>query len=311
MADFNGGGKNLRGDAGEVSAAQEAWLEAQVGRNVPTLLTDLSDFPTITDLHIGHFLRVKSDGSGIEFAEIAASTGGVTAHSLLTGLANDDHTHYHTDARALTWLGTRSTADLPEGSNLYYTATRFNTAFAAKTTADLTAAANKNYVTDAQLTVIQNTSGTNTGNQTIVLTGDVTGTGTGSFATTIKTSVSLTTPVIVTSMTLNAGSIITDTTTGLIIGTSTTQKIGFFNATPIVKGTAFTQTYATASHTHANVTSADFPAGGTGAAAGGWSSAANRDLAISRFNALRVDVANVKNTLNGLIDDLQALGLIA
>jgi hypothetical protein len=42
-------------------------------------------------------------------------------HGGLAGLADDDHTQYHTDARALTWLGTRSTADLAEGANLYYT----------------------------------------------------------------------------------------------------------------------------------------------------------------------------------------------
>jgi hypothetical protein len=75
------------------------------------------------------------------------------------------------------------------------------------TTADVAASTNKNYVTDAQATVITNTSGTNTGDettatiksklgvtvlsgsntgdQTITLTGDVTGTGTGSFATVI------------------------------------------------------------------------------------------------------------------------------
>lgn len=42
-------------------------------------------------------------------------------HGDLTGLGDDDHTQYHNDSRALTWLGTRSTSDLPEGSNLYYT----------------------------------------------------------------------------------------------------------------------------------------------------------------------------------------------
>ena len=75
------------------------------------------------------------------------------------------------------------------------------------TTADVAASTNKNYVTDAQATVIGNTSNTNTGDetlatiktklgittlsgpntgdQTITLTGDVTGSGTGSFAATI------------------------------------------------------------------------------------------------------------------------------
>jgi len=46
---------------------------------------------------------------------------GTTDHGTLTGLGDDDHTQYHTDTRALTWLGTRSTDDLPEGvTNLYF-----------------------------------------------------------------------------------------------------------------------------------------------------------------------------------------------
>jgi hypothetical protein len=46
---------------------------------------------------------------------------GTTDHGQLTGLADDDHAQYHNDARALTFLGTRSTTDLPEGDNEYYT----------------------------------------------------------------------------------------------------------------------------------------------------------------------------------------------
>lgn len=112
-------------------------------------------------------------------------------------------------------------------------------------------------------------------------------------------------------ITLNAQSIVTDTTTGLKIGTATNQKLGFFNVTPVVQITTYTQTFSTASKTVPAQTSADFPAGGTGVAAGGWSTAANRDLAITRFNALRVDVDNVKKVVNQLIDDLQSIGLIA
>lgn len=52
----------------------------------------------------------------------ASFTGGVTDHGALSGLADDDHPHYHTDARAVTWLGTRTTDDLPaSGTNLYMT----------------------------------------------------------------------------------------------------------------------------------------------------------------------------------------------
>lgn len=39
-------------------------------------------------------------------------------------------------------------------------------------------------------------------------------------------------------LTANATSIVTDTTTGLKIGSATTQKLGFFNATPVVQPTA-------------------------------------------------------------------------
>ena len=42
-------------------------------------------------------------------------------HGSLSGLSDDDHTQYHNDSRALTWLGTKSTSDLSEGANLYYT----------------------------------------------------------------------------------------------------------------------------------------------------------------------------------------------
>jgi hypothetical protein len=52
------------------------------------------------------------------------------------------------------------------------------------------------------------------------------------------------------------------------------------------------------------------PAGGTGVAAGGWSTAANRDLAIVSINAARTDIANLKNFVNQIVDQLQALGLL-
>ena len=58
------------------------------------------------------------------------------------------------------------------------------------------------------------------------------------------------------------------------------------------------------------MTSSDMPAGGTGAAAGGWDTAANRDTAIADFAELRVDVIDLKQLVNSVIDDLQALGLI-
>lgn len=73
--------------------------------------------------------------------------GATTVHSDLSGLSNDDHLQYHTDGRALTWLGTRSTSDLPEGLRLYYTQARFDSAFAAKSTSNLTEGTNLYFTT--------------------------------------------------------------------------------------------------------------------------------------------------------------------
>lgn len=69
-------------------------------------------------------------------------------HGSIGGLTDDDHPQYHNDARALTWLGTRSTTDLAEGANLYYTSARFNTAFGAKTTGDLAEGSNLYFTTE-------------------------------------------------------------------------------------------------------------------------------------------------------------------
>lgn len=56
------------------------------------------------------------------------TTGVITDnHSALTNLGADTHTQYHNNARALTWLGTRSTDDLPESAtNLYLTQNRID-----------------------------------------------------------------------------------------------------------------------------------------------------------------------------------------
>lgn len=48
----------------------------------------------------------------------------VTNHGDLNNLGADDHTQYHTDSRALSWLGTRSTSDLQEGTRLYFSGSR-------------------------------------------------------------------------------------------------------------------------------------------------------------------------------------------
>lgn len=53
------------------------------------------------------------------------------------------------------------------------------------------------------------------------------------------------------------------------------------------------------------------PAGGTGAAAGGWDTAANRDAAITTINGLRTVVIELQTQLNSALAQLRAHGLIA
>jgi hypothetical protein len=112
--------------------------------------------------------------------------------------------------------------------------------------------------------------------------------------------------------------VVLNTTTGTKIGTATAQKLGFYNATPVVQPTAYTQTYATADKTHANPTAATLSmadGAGTndntiGAVTGDASVIAAFQEVVDEINKLVADVADVKQAVNALIDDLQALGLV-
>jgi hypothetical protein len=110
------------------------------------------------------------------------------------------------------------------------------------------------------------------------------------------------------------------TTTGTKIGTATTQKLGFYNATPIVRPSAYTQTYSTADKTHANFTSSDITgitSSTTGSALAEPSATYTQSEMQQNFrrlqdqhNLLKADLADAKQIINSLIDDLQALGFI-
>jgi hypothetical protein len=132
---------------------------------------------------------LKANGSGV----VSAAVAGTDYQAPLTA-----GTSYISPNAAIT-AATKT--------KITYDAFGLVTAGADATTADIAPSTNRNYVTDAQAGVISNTSGTNTGDetastiktklgiatlsgsntgdQTITLTGDVTGTGTGSFAATL------------------------------------------------------------------------------------------------------------------------------
>lgn len=71
----------------------------------------------------------------------------------------------------------------------------------------------------------------------------------------------------------------------------------------------YTQTYSTAARTVPNATAIAAPAGGTGATAGAYDSAAHRDAMITSHNALLADVDALRQVVTALIDDLQANNL--
>ena len=89
---------------------------AQFDENKDLVSSDLSSW-----LSGGTGITVTDDMDG---TVTLSSNDGEIDHGSLSGLSDDDHAQYHTDARALTWLGTASTTNLPEGTNLYYTDAR-------------------------------------------------------------------------------------------------------------------------------------------------------------------------------------------
>jgi hypothetical protein len=105
------------------------------------------------------------------------------------------------------------------------------------------------------------------------------------------------------------------TTTGTKIGTATTQKIGFWNATPIVQPSAYTQTYNTPARTvNAYTTDAESSAyTGINNAQAGTPYAQLTDLNSLRvaYENLRASHDNLLQVVTALIDDHQAIGLCA
>lgn len=85
--------------------------------------------------------------------------------------------------------------------------------------------------------------------------------------------------------------------------------IGFLGANAVARPTAYTQTYATATRTHSNIT-ATAPSAYAGGA-NGYSTAAKAQEVRNAAAALVTDMANVKQVLNSVIDDLQGYGLCA
>lgn len=125
--------------------------------------------------------------------------------------------------------------------------------------------------------------------------------------------------VTTTGVTLTDVNIVLSENTGTQIGTAAAQKLAFYGAAPAAQPSAYTQTYATANKTHENPTAATLTVtDGAGTndntidaiTDNASTIAAVQELA-DEINKLVADVADVKQIVNSVIDDLQALGLVA
>jgi hypothetical protein len=93
------------------------------------------------------------------------------------------------------------------------------------------------------------------------------------------------------------GNIVVNATNGTKIGTATTQKLGFFDATPVAQ--------------QSNIADAS---SAQGAAAGGVATDGSTALDVptkAEFDGLRTDVQNLTTTMNAILTALEALGLLA
>lgn len=112
------------------------------------------------------------------------------------------------------------------------------------------------------------------------------------------------------------------------VQTVATGKLGFFGATAVTQASAYTQTYATADKTHANLTATAHTYPGSG----NMFDATPADLLINvrtdtvgnavadivvneksiadNLNQAIADITDVKQLVNSIIDDLQAYGLV-
>lgn len=86
-----------------------------------------------------------------DMTDAVASVNGQTGVVVLTTSDISEGSNlYYTAARFNSAFSGKSTTDLAEGSNLYYTAARFNSAFSAKSTSDLSEGSNL-YFTEARV----------------------------------------------------------------------------------------------------------------------------------------------------------------
>jgi hypothetical protein len=119
------------------------------GRNALSVTagTGIAYNSTTGNFNLGSIPNASLTNSSITINGVSAALG--ASISLTTSDIAEGTNLYWTNTRFDSRFGTKTTTDLAEGTNLYYTQARFNTAFDAKTTTDLDEGTNL-YYTDAR-----------------------------------------------------------------------------------------------------------------------------------------------------------------
>ena len=145
-----------------------------------TTLTSLSNLSSVGTITTGTW-----SGSTISLAN--GGTGATTAAGARTNLGLVIGTNVQAPLTAGTdYLVPNVSITGATKTKITYDSKGLITSSTDATTADIAPSANRNYLTDVQSSVLSNTSGINTGDQTITLVGDVIGNGTGTFTSTIQ-----------------------------------------------------------------------------------------------------------------------------
>jgi len=156
---------NIRTGGGNITITGDDGRSVNVTtQGAPTSFASLTDVPNTYVSQSGKIIRVKSSEDGLEFidpevieyinwGEITGTLSNQTDLQDALDLKYDS-ADFNTDFD--TRFSSKTTTDLIEGTNLYYTQDRFDTAFSNKTTTDLIEGTNLYYTQDRFDTAFSN-----------------------------------------------------------------------------------------------------------------------------------------------------------
>jgi hypothetical protein len=112
----------------------------------------------------------------------------------------------------------------------------------------------------------------------------------------------------------DGANLVLGTSAGTQFGTSTTQKLGFWSATPVPRPSPYTQVYSTSTKTLAAYTpmgeTTAFAGIGSGQTGTPYAQVADLNSLRTAYENLRQLTENVAQVLNALVNDLRSTGLV-